>query len=68
MEGDFQLTVLWRSSNGEYPWRIAYWMEEIRCLSTFLSLSLQRAICESNIGANALAKAVASHTGIAFDV
>lgn len=68
VEGDSRLALLGRSSHGDYPWHLADWVEETRSLSTYLNISFQHVLCESNSLADALAKDGASHTEFAFDV
>lgn len=68
VEGDSQLAILRGSSGGEYPWLLANWVEEIHSLYASLSLSFQHVVHESNVVADALARADASCTRLAFDV
>lgn len=68
VEGDSQLTILWGSFTGEYPWHFADWVEEIWPLSASLSFSFQHVFRDSNFLADALARTGASRTDLAFDV
>lgn len=68
VKGDSKLAVLQGLSYQLYSWSLANLMEEIPTISTYLSLSFQHGVRESNIVADSLARAGASSTDLAFDM
>lgn len=68
VEGDSQLVTLWGSSKRESPWHLSNWVEEIHFISACSSLSFHHVVPDANSVADALARASASCTDLAFDV
>lgn len=68
VESDSKLVVHLGSSNMDYPWRFADWVEEIQSLSASMFFSFQHVVCDCNSIVDVFARADASRTNLAFEV